>query len=80
MVAAYPRRRVILLKPDSVSLTNVVKAVMELAHYGEAEATYRMWDAHYAGRAVVLEAHLERAELYVELFAERGLATTLEPV
>ena len=38
-----------------------------------------MWDAHYNGRTLVLVTHLERAELYVEQFGERGLAASLEP-
>jgi ATP-dependent Clp protease adapter protein ClpS len=52
---------------------------MELTHFGEAEATYRMWDAHYNGQTLVLVTHLERAELYVEQFGERGLAASIEP-
>ena len=40
----------------------------------------RMWDTHHVGRAVVLTTHLERAELYVEQFADRGLEATLEPL
>ena len=34
----------------------------------------------FGGRAVVLVTHLERAELYVEQFAARGLPATIEPV
>ena len=33
-----------------------------------------MWQAHHCGRSVLLVTYLERAELYVEQFAERGLA------
>ena len=75
----YPRRKVILHRTTDQSLTFVVKTVMELTHYGEAEATYRMWDAHYNGRTLVLVTHLERAELYVEQFADRGLSASIEP-
>ena len=32
-----------------------------------------MWEAYHLGRSVVVATHLERAELYVEQFAERGL-------
>jgi ATP-dependent Clp protease adaptor protein ClpS len=77
--ASYPRVKVILHRTTDMSLTLVVRTVMELTHYGEAEATYRMWDAHYNGRTLVLVTHRERAELYVEQFGERGLATSLEP-
>jgi ATP-dependent Clp protease adaptor protein ClpS len=79
-IATYPRRKVVLLKPENVPLSAVVRAVRELTRLAEAEATFRMWDAHYAGRAVVIETHLERAELFVEQFADRGLLATLEPV
>lgn len=68
----------ILHRPTDVPLPGVVRAVRELTHFAEAEATARMWDAHHAGRAVVLATHLERAELYVEQFAARGLRVTLE--
>jgi ATP-dependent Clp protease adapter protein ClpS len=62
-----------------MSLVFVVKTVMELTRFGEAEATYRMWDVHYNGSTLVLVTHLERAELFVEQFVERGLAASLEP-
>lgn len=75
----YPRVKVILHRAADMSLMFVVRTVMELTHYGEAEATYRMWDAHYNGRTLVLVTHLERAELFVEQFGERGLAASLEP-
>ena len=58
---------------------SIPKTLRELTHYGEAEAMSRMWQAHHAGRALVLETHLERAELYVEQFAAKGLRASLEP-
>ena len=69
----------ILHRASDKSLLSVVRAVRELTHFAEAEAMARMWDAHHAGRAVVLATHLERAELYVEQFAAHGLVVTLEP-
>lgn len=69
----------ILHRAADVALMLVVRAVRELTHFAEEEAMARMWDAHHAGRAVVLATHLERAELYVEQFADRGLEATLEP-
>jgi ATP-dependent Clp protease adapter protein ClpS len=77
--ASYPKVKVILHRTPNVSLTFVARTVMELTHFGEAEATYRMWDVHYNGRTLVLVTHRERAELYAEQFGERGLAVTLEP-
>ncbi len=74
----YPRVKVILHRADA-GLMVVMKALRDLTRYGEAEASFRMWDAHHNGRTLVLVTHLERAELYVEQFGERGLAATLEP-
>lgn len=71
---------VILHRATDKPLLFVVRAVRELTHFAEAEAMARMWDTHHAGRAVVLATHLERAELYVEQFADRGLEATLELV
>ena len=34
---------------------------------------------HPGGRSVVLVTHLERAELYAEQFADRGLRVCIEP-
>ena len=71
---------VILHRATGKPLLFVVGAVRELTHFAEAEAMARMWDTHHVGRAVVLTTHLERAELYVEQFADRGLEATLEPL
>jgi ATP-dependent Clp protease adapter protein ClpS len=38
-----------------------------------------MWEAHHRGRSLVLVTHLERAELFVEQFADRGLPASIEP-
>jgi ATP-dependent Clp protease adapter protein ClpS len=75
-----PRRfRVVLHRADDKNLMFVAKVVMELTRFGTAEAEYRMWEAHHRGRSLVLVTHLERAELFVEQFADRGLAATIEP-
>ena len=73
------RYRVFLLRAADKDLTAVVRAVMEVTHFGTAEAEFRMWEAHHSGRSVVLVTHLERAELYAEQFAARGLAVAIEP-
>src|SRR5207253_1074777 len=44
-----------------------------------ADATHKTWEAHHSGRSVILQTHLERAELYVEQFADKGLVVTVEP-
>ena len=57
----------------------VVRTVMELTRFCRDEATHKMWQAHHCGRAILLVTYRERAELYVEQFAERGLTVSLEP-
>jgi ATP-dependent Clp protease adapter protein ClpS len=69
---------VLLHRTDGNDLMAVARAVMELTRFGAAEAEFRMWEAHHRGHSLVLVTHLELAELYVERFAERGLAATIE--
>jgi ATP-dependent Clp protease adaptor protein ClpS len=73
------RYKVLLHRAAGKDLMFVVRAVMELTHFGSAEAEFRMWEAYHRGRSLVLVTHLERAELYVEQFADWGLAATIEP-
>ncbi|WP_439622398.1 ATP-dependent Clp protease adaptor ClpS [Gemmata sp.] len=76
----HPRRfKVVLHRAADKNLMFVAKVVMELTHFGTAEAEYRMWEAHHRGRSLVLVTHLERAELMVEQFADRGLPASIEP-
>jgi ATP-dependent Clp protease adapter protein ClpS len=70
---------VILHRDGEKSLLFIARTVMELTRFCKEEAMNRMWEAYHLGRAVVLATHLERAELYVEQFAERGLAASVEP-
>ncbi len=73
------RYRVCLHRAADKDLMFVARAVMELTRFGSAEAEFRMWEAHHRGRSVVVITHLERAELFVEQFADRGLAASIEP-
>lgn len=73
------RFRVVLHRASSKDLMSVTRAVMDVTRFGSAEAEYRMWEAHHLGRALVVVTHLERAELFVELFADRGLPASIEP-
>jgi ATP-dependent Clp protease adaptor protein ClpS len=75
-----PQFKVILHSGSGREAMFIVNAVMELTHLGGAEATHKMWEAHHSGRSQLITAHRERAELYVEQFAERGLTVTLEAV
>jgi ATP-dependent Clp protease adaptor protein ClpS len=73
------RFRVVLHRASDKELMFVARVVMELTHFGTAEAEFRMWETHHRGRSLVVVTHLERAELFVEQFADRGLAATIEP-
>ncbi len=76
----HPRRfKVVLHKTADKELMFVARVVMELTRFGSAEAEYRMWEAHHRGRSLVVVTHLERAELFVEQFADRGLSASIEP-
>ena len=77
----YPPRRfkVVLHRASDKDLMFVARVVMELTHFGTAEAEFRMWETHHHGRSLVLVTHLERAELFVEQFAHHGLPATIEP-
>ena len=44
-----------------------------------AAAAAKQSSARTSGRAMVLVTHKERAELYVEQFADRGLVASIEP-
>jgi ATP-dependent Clp protease adapter protein ClpS len=74
-----PPYRVVLLQDARNDLMFVVRTVMELTRFCRAEATHKMWQAHHTGRSVILVTYKERAELYVEQFASRGLDVIIEP-
>jgi ATP-dependent Clp protease adapter protein ClpS len=77
---ALPRYKVILHQNDAIDLMFVVRTVMELTRLCRAEATHKMWEAHHCGRSILLITWKERAELYVEQFAGKGLTVTIEAV
>jgi ATP-dependent Clp protease adaptor protein ClpS len=74
-----PRYKVVLHSNPLIDLMFVVRSVMELTRFPRAEATHKMWEAHHHGRSTLLTTYLERAELYVEQFAGKGLQTSVEP-
>ena len=74
-----PPYRVVLLGNTKSDLMDIVRAIMELTRLCRAEATHKMWESHHCGRSVVLTTHKERAELFVEQFASRGVTVTIEP-
>lgn len=73
-----PRYRVMLHSDSVHDLMFVVRTVMELTRFCRAEATHKMWEAHHRGQSVLLHTWLERAELYVEQFADRKITLTIE--
>src|SRR4029079_3721755 len=75
-----PRYKVVLHRNPENDLMYVVRSVMELTRFPRAEPTHKMWEAHHQGRSILLTTYLERAELYVEQFASKGLDTSIEPV
>ena len=71
--------KVLLHNAADKELMFVARVVQELTHFGSAEAEFRMWEAHHRGQSLVVVTHLERAELFVEQFADRGLCASIEP-
>ena len=74
-----PRYKVVLHYDAAAELMFVVRCVMELTRFPRAEATHKMWEAHHNGRSVLLTTYRERAELYAEQFADKGLTVSVEP-
>jgi ATP-dependent Clp protease adaptor protein ClpS len=76
---ALPPYKVVLHHDAALDLMFVVRTVMELTRFCREEATHKMWEAHHRGRSVLLVTYRERAELYADQFASKGLTVTIEP-
>lgn len=76
--SSWPRYQVVLHNSWHDTMF-VVRTIMEVTRFCLAEATRKMTEANQHGRALLLVTYKERAELYVEQFAERGLTATIEP-
>ena len=74
-----PRYKVVLHHDAGNDLMFIVRSVMELTRFPRAEATHKMWEAYHTGRSVLLITYKERAELYVEQFAAKGVTVSIEP-
>lgn len=74
-----PPYRVILHNDDVNTFEHVIRTILKLTPLKESEAVARTVEAHESGSSVLLVTHKERAELYVEQFASRGLTVTCEP-
>jgi ATP-dependent Clp protease adaptor protein ClpS len=77
--STLPRFKLLLLHNDALELMFIVRTVMELTRLCRAEATHKMWEAYHTGRSLLLVTYKERAELYAEIFTERGLTVSIEP-
>jgi len=78
-VDRLPPYKLLLHNDDVHDMAYVVQTIQELTALSREEATQRMLEAHKNGVALLLVTHKERAELYAEQFASKGLTVTLEP-
>ena len=76
--AELPRFKVLVHKDDNLDMEVIFHAVMELASLSEAAAAVVAMEANNEGVGLVIITHRERAELYAEQFADRGLIATLQ--
>ncbi len=74
-----PLWKVLLHNDDVSQMLYVVQTICMLTPLGEQEAVLKMVEAHKTGVALLLTTHKERAELYRDQFASRGLTVTIEP-
>ncbi len=74
-----PRYKVVLVQSGIDDLMFIVRSLMEVTRFPRAEATHKLWESYHCGRSVLLITYLERAELYAEQFASKGLKVAIEP-
>lgn len=74
-----PPWKVLLHNDDKNEIEFVVRAMIELAALKVQQATMVALEAHKTGVGLVCTTHQERAELYKEQFASKGLTVTVEP-
>lgn len=74
-----PPWKVLLHNDDKNEFFFVIKTVVELTPLVEEDAKLRTLEAHETGVALLLVTHQERAELYKDQFASKGLIVTIEP-
>ncbi len=77
--AELPKYRVLLHNDDVNDMDFVIDTIMELAAVSQQQAVMIALEAHSSQLALVLVTHKERAELYTEQFASKGLTATMEP-
>lgn len=68
-----------MLADDGVPPSHAVRALVELTPLEVAQAKAAVLAASTRGHAAVLVTHRERAELYQEQLAARGLSVSVVP-
>ncbi|MEZ6191815.1 MAG: ATP-dependent Clp protease adaptor ClpS [Phycisphaerales bacterium] len=74
-----PPWKVVLHNDHVNGMEDVVTTIKMLTPLTEQAAVRRMLEAHTRGRSMLLTTHRERAELYKDQFASRGLTVTIGP-
>ena len=74
-----PRFKVLLHNDDINDMDFVIETLIELTTLSEQDAVKITFEADAQGVALVLVTHKERAELFTEQFASKGLIATMEP-
>lgn len=77
--APLPPWKVLLHNDDENTFEHVILTILELTSLNEQQAILRTKEAHESGVALLLTTHKERAELYRDQFASKGLTVTIEP-
>jgi ATP-dependent Clp protease adaptor protein ClpS len=77
---AIPPYKVVVLDCQCHSFDDVERALCRvIPAMTRPKAHQHAWEIHTTGASVVARAHKERAELYQEQLARRGLRVTIEP-
>jgi len=74
-----PPFKVLLHNDDVNTFEHVILTVVKLTTLSLRDAVVRTLEAHETGVALLLVTHKERAELYADQFASKGLIVTIEP-
>jgi ATP-dependent Clp protease adaptor protein ClpS len=79
IVDQLPPFRVLLHNDDHNDMQFVVDTLLDITPLEPTHCARVMLEAHTSGVALVLMTHQERAELYRDQFASKGLIVTIEP-
>jgi ATP-dependent Clp protease adaptor protein ClpS len=74
-----PPWKVLLHNDNKNTIEDVVKTIVQLIHLTEQDAEHRTQEAHRHGVSLLVVTHKERAELFREQFASKGMTVTIEP-